>query len=121
MAEETRTYAMSELSGRGCLLRGMTDGVEALRQTVFLLLQTERYKWPVYAGGFGVELAGLFGRPSAYVIPELERRLREALLRDDRVLGVEEFNFRQQGSRLAVSFVVKSIYGEMTLATEMEV
>ena len=121
MVEETRTYAMSKLSGQGCLLRGMTDGVEALRQAVFLLLQTERYKWPVYTGGFGVELAGLFGRPSAYVIPEVERRLREALQHDERVLSVEDFKFSQQGSRLAVSFVVNSIYGEMALQTEVDI
>ena len=75
MTEETKTYAMSNLSGRGCVVRGMTDGLEALRQAVFLLLQTEAGRWPVYSGDYGVELAGFFGRPSAYVIPEAERRL----------------------------------------------
>lgn len=119
MTEESRTYAMSELSGRGCALRGMTDGVEALRQTVFMLLQTEAARWAVYPGGFGVELADLFGQPLVYVIPEVERRLREALLRDERILNVENFSFKQQGSRLLVDFVVKSVYGEMTLAAEI--
>ena len=119
MTEETITYAMSNLSGRGCVLRGMTDGLEALRQAVFLLLQTEAGRWPVYSGDYGVELAGLFGRPSAYVIPEAERRLREALLRDERILAVEDFKFKQQGSRLACRFVVKSIYGELALETEV--
>lgn len=120
MTEENRTYALSERSGRGCAVRGMTDGLEALRQAVFLLLQTEAGRWPVYSDKYGVELAGLFGRPSAYVIPEVERRLREALLHDERVCGVEDFHFVQQGSRLAVSFVVKSIYGELALKTEVD-
>ena len=53
------------------------------------------------------------GQPAAYVIPEAERRLREALLQDDRVLGVEEFRFARQGRSLAVSFLVRSVYGDL--------
>ena len=56
--------------------------------------------------------------PPAYVIPEAERRLREALLHDERILSVEDFAFKRQGGRLAISFVVKSIYGELELKTE---
>ena len=44
---------------------------------------------------------------------EAERRLREALLQDDRVLGVEEFRFARQGRSLAVSFLVRSVYGDL--------
>ena len=86
---------------------------EALRQAVFLLLQTERGRWPIFSAGFGVDLLGLVGQPAAYVIPEAERRLREALLQDDRVLGVEEFRFARQGRSLAVSFLVRSVYGDL--------
>lgn len=118
MAGETQTYALTNLSGQGCFVRGRTDGLEALRQAVFLLLQTEAGRWPVYSDAYGVGLAELFGRPTAYVIPEAERRLREALLHDERILSVEDFAFKRQGGRLAISFVVKSIYGELALKTE---
>ena len=39
--------------------------------------------------------------------------MREALLQDDRVLGVEEFRFARQGRSLAVSFLVRSVYGDL--------
>ena len=66
-----------------------------------------------FSAGFGVDLLGVVGQPAAYVIPEAERRLREALLQDDRVLGVEEFRFVRQGRSLAVSFLVRSVYGDL--------
>ena len=69
---------------------------------------------PAPGGVFAVaDLLGLVGQPAAYVIPEAERRLREALLQDDRVLGVEEFRFVRQGRSLAVSFLVRSVYGDL--------
>ena len=113
--QEARTWALSEFAPDGgeCFVQGRCDGLEALRQAVFLLLQTERGRWPVLSAGFGVDLLGFVGQPAAYVIPEAERRLREALLQDDRVLGVEEFRFARQGRSLAVSFLVHSVYGDL--------
>lgn len=101
-------------------LRGRTDGLEALRQTVYLLLQTEQGAYEIYPE-FGVKLADLVGQPMAYVIPEVERRLREALLADERVLAVEDFHFcRTPGSgALAISFVIRSVYGELAAAKEV--
>ncbi len=121
--QEARTWALNDLDGEaggaGSFLQGSCEGLAALRQAVFLLLQTERGRWPVFSAGFGVDLLGLVGQPAAYVIPEAERRLREALLQDDRVLAVEEFRFAQQGRRLAVSFLVRSVYGDLQAEVEI--
>ena len=42
--QEARTWALSEFAPDGgeCFVQGRCDGLEALRQAVFLLLQTER-------------------------------------------------------------------------------
>ncbi len=119
--QEARTWALSEFASDGgeCFVQGRCDGLEALRQAVFLLLQTERGRWPVFSAAFGVDLLGLVGQPAAYVIPEAERRLREALLQDDRVLGVEEFRFARQGRSLVVSFLVRSVYGDLQAEVEI--
>lgn len=117
--QEAQTWAIDELGVEECRLQGRCDGIEALRQAVFLLLQTERGRWPVFSAGFGVDLQGLLGQPAAYVIPEAERRLREALLQDDRVLAVEDFQFARQGRRLTVGFVVRSVYGDMQAEVEI--
>lgn len=124
--QEARTWALNDLASEageageaGSFLQGSCDGLEALRQAVFLLLQTERGRWPVFSAGFGVDLLGLVGQPAAYVIPEAERRLREALLQDDRVLAVEEFRFARQGRKLTVSFLVRSVYGDLQAEVEI--
>jgi len=44
------------------------------------------------------------------VIPE---RITEALLSDDRINDVSDFEFEIKGNRLTVRFIVHSIYGEL--------
>ncbi|MCP3283021.1 DUF2634 domain-containing protein, partial [Clostridioides difficile] len=67
---------------------GICDDVEALKQTIFLTLNTERYQHLIYSWNYGVELNDLIGEPISYVIPELERRIKEALIQDDRIENV---------------------------------
>ena len=70
---------------------GICDDVEALKQTIFLILNTERYQHLIYSWNYGVELNDLIGEPISFVIPELERRIKEALIQDDRVENVDNF------------------------------
>lgn len=96
-------------------VRGYTDSLEAMKQAVFKILQTERYQSPIYSGGYGVELADLFGQPVSYVQPELERRITEALMQDERILSADGFTFSQKKKgELLVSFEVKTVFGEFT-------
>ena len=41
---------------------GKTDGLEALRQAVFLILHIQRYEHLIYSWRYGVELKDLFGK-----------------------------------------------------------
>lgn len=117
---KTETYALRE-NGGNTVLNGRVDGLEALRQAVNLLLQIEQAEYAIFSSGYGVALADLPGQPMSYVIPEVERRLREALLRDERILAVENFSFAANGRRLSVGFVIKSIYGELSQTAEVTV
>lgn len=130
---ESATYALARLEEpenegeetEQNFLRGRVDGLAALRQTTYLLLQTEQGEYEIYPE-FGVRLRDLVGRPMAYVIPEVERRLREALLADERVLAVEDFQFdcgAGGGLRgaLSVSFTIKSIYGSVESGLDIKI
>ena len=66
-------------------VRGETDELDAMRQAVSKILQTARYRYAVYDWNYGVELEDLYGKNVSYVIPELKRRIEDALLADDRV------------------------------------
>ncbi|MDU8766989.1 DUF2634 domain-containing protein, partial [Clostridioides difficile] len=92
---------------------GICDDVEALKQTIFLILNTERYEHLIYSRNYGVELNDLIGEPISYVIPELERRIKEALIQDDRVENVDNFEFQDVKGKVHCKFTVYSKYGNI--------
>lgn len=71
---------------------GMTDDLAAIEQAIYKILNTERYKYVIYSWNYGVELEELFGKPIPWVFSELPRRIREALVQDDRINDVTEFD-----------------------------
>ena len=117
-AEPTRTYALSWERGR---IQGHADGAEAVKQAIYLILNTERYQYPVYSWNYGVELMELFGKPVNYVLPELKRRIAEALLQDDRVTAVDQFAFETEGGKVHVTFVAHTVFGGMELEKEVDI
>lgn len=108
----TETYGLTETESGVLCVRGRVDGLQALRQAVYLMLNIEKGRSEIFSADYGVELEGLLGQRREYVVPELERRLREALCHDERVLDVVDFAFEFSGPRVHVSFVVKSVYGD---------
>lgn len=91
--------------------KGKTDEVEAVQQAVYKILNTERYTYPIYSWNYGIELKDLFGQPIPWVYPELERRITEALVWDDRINSVTDFEFENVKNDVHASFTVNSIYG----------
>ena len=92
------------------VLSGTCDGKQAVIQAIYLILFTDRFKWVIHEWSYGHELASLFGMPLTYVIPEIERLVKEALTKDDRIDDVYNFHFEQGNDRISlfVSFDVKS-------------
>ena len=100
-------------------ISGYTDDLDAVKQTVYLILSTERYKHIIYSWDYGVELFDLIGKPMPYVMSELPRRIKEALTQDNRITDVIDFKFQPQGKRLHTTFTVVSNVGN--ISTELEV
>lgn len=99
---------------------GTCDGLEAVKQAVFKILNTERYKYPIYSRNYGVELEHVFGRPASYAVSEIERVIREALLQDDRITEVKDFSFEFPcKNTVAAQFTVVSIFGSYTETKEV--
>ncbi len=106
-----RTYRM-ELEGDS--VRGYVDGQEAVKQAIFRILQTERYQYIIYPWWYGIETADLYGEPVNWVCAELERRITEALMVDDRIISVGEFE-HDTGVKGEVhtTFIVHTVYGDV--------
>lgn len=96
------------------IINGFRDELEAMKQVIFKILNTERYQYLVYSKYYGIELEDLFGEPVSYVCPELERRITEALVQDDRVESVDSFSFDIVKKRTVhVTFIVHTVFGEI--------
>ncbi|MBQ4541669.1 MAG: DUF2634 domain-containing protein [Clostridia bacterium] len=94
------------------VINGFCDELEAMKQVVFKILNTERYQYIIYSWNYGIELLDLYGEPVTYVCPELERRITEALVQDDRIDSVDSFVFDVTEKRtVKVTFTVHTIFG----------
>lgn len=96
------------------IINGFCDELEAMRQVVYKILNTERYQYIIYSWNYGIELLDLYGEPITYVCPELERRITEALVQDDRIESVDNFEFDVSEKRtVKVTFTVHTIFGDV--------
>lgn len=118
--QPTKTYKINHLKDEQRIY-GNIDGIEALKQAVYLMLSVERYENIIYSWNYGIELANLFGKDKYYVMAELERVITEALLIDDRIKEVTDFEFDTDKNKVHCTFTVKSIYGDFTEEKTIEV
>lgn len=90
------------------------DETEAMKQVIFKILNTERYDYVIYSQNYGIELKDLYGEPLSYVCCELIDRITDALIQDDRIESVSDFDFTtfKKGEVLA-TFVVHTIFGDV--------
>ena len=108
--EEIPTPTPRIIMGKNRLV-GSCDGLEAIKQAVYLILNVERYRYVIYSSNYGVEFDDLLGKPVPYVLPELKRRIEEALTQDDRITSVDGFEFKTKKDTVHCTFTVHSIFG----------
>ena len=96
------------------IINGFCNELEAMQQVIYKILNTERYQCIIYSWNYGIELLDLYGEPVTYVCPELQRRITEALLQDDRIESVDNFEFNTSEKRtVKVTFTVHTIFGNV--------
>lgn len=95
------------------------DRKDAVKQAVYKALSTRRYEHLIYSSDYGMEWSweGMAGR--SMVESELERWIREALLPDDRISDVTEFDFVHEADGVRVSFTVETDFGSFREETEV--
>ena len=93
---------------------GVCDGLEAVKQSVYKVLNTERYAYVIYSWDYGIELKNLYGKSPMYACPEIERMVKEALSQDDRITSIDDFEFDiSKKGVVSVSFTVRTIFGDL--------
>ena len=96
------------------IVNGFCDELEAMQQVIYKILNTERYQNIIYSWNYGIELLDLYGEPMTYVCPELQRRITEALIQDDRIESIDNFEFDiSEKKAVKVTFTVHTIFGNV--------
>lgn len=101
------------------IIVGKVDQLEAMKQAIYMILSVERYEYLIHSWNFGVELRDLFGRPVSFCLPEIKRRISEALLQDDRITAVDDFDFDVETGEVTAIFTVTTIYGQFHAKKEV--
>jgi hypothetical protein len=114
--QPSRTYRLDAANDK---ILGKIDELEAIKQAIYLRLSIEKYENIIYSSDYGIELVDLFGEPITYVIPEIQRRITEELLKDDRINNVDDFSFIEEKGSVTASFIVHTTLGDVD--TQMEV
>lgn len=116
ISQPSKTWHIDPDTGR---IDGTTDGVSAVRQAVEIILNVERFRWQIYQPSSGVQLNDLLGQDPGYVSAELQRRVTEALLMDDRIQGIQNFEVSIQGEALVVELTVNTVFGAVQESLEV--
>ena len=94
-------------------LRGRGDNWEAVRQAVEVIVNVERFKWQIYTPNFGTDYGGLLGTDPGYAASELRRRLEDAFLPDNRILGIKDYAYTFRDVSLTVTFTALTVFGDV--------
>ncbi|WP_242825934.1 DUF2634 domain-containing protein [Metaclostridioides mangenotii] len=112
----TKTYKLNLENNK---IQGKTDDLEALKLTIYKILNTERYENAIYSWNYGIEFRDIIGMPISLAIPTIERRISEALMQDDRIEKVDSFEFERKKGIIHVKFVVHTKYGSLDIDKEV--
>ena len=116
--EEDLLEESAELSDKTFLLnfennriQGNIKELEAVKQSIICMLETERYAYLIHTWQYGASLEQYIGQSYDYVTADIGREIKETLMTDDRIIDVYGFKFEQIGENLKVNFEVNTVYG----------
>ena len=109
--QPSKNYRMQVKDGA---INGTCDSLNAMSQVIYKIVNTERYMHPIYSWNYGIELTDLIGERVSYVCAEVERRITEALIQDDRIESVSDFKFdTSKKHEVVCTFAVHTIFGDV--------
>ena len=113
----SRTYKLDTHQKR---IIGYVDDLDAMVQAIQKIFETERFAWQIYTHEYGIELESLLGQEQDFVITVLESRIKDALLSDDRIIELQDFQVTQTSKdTLTASGHVITTHGTVELREEI--
>ena len=103
--QPSRTYRL-----KNDRVLGYVDGLEAVKQAVNCILNTERFEHVIYSWNYGREFSKLYGRSQGMLESKIKKRIR----------SVGAFSFSRSGKQLLVTFTVSCDQGVFEAEKEVD-
>lgn len=118
VSESSKTFYLNPETNR---IEGKIDGMQAVEQSIVMMLSTERYSSLIYDWNYGSSLEKYLGKPYDYIVGDAGREIRETLLTDDRITDVHSFSFHRSGDECSISFTVETIFGSTAISAAISI
>ena len=116
--QTTTTYKEYEFDFNNNTLTGkQLEEKEALRMWIYKALLTPRYVHPIYTWDYGQDIDELIGQgyEMDYIKSEVERRVIECLLINERIIRCHGFDINLINDTLHITFTAETTFGEVTI------
>ncbi len=111
--EKNKTYKIDFENGR---IGGFIDDIEAIKQAIEKIILTQRYSHLIYSNNYGNEANTLLKDSDLsedFILTELENFINEALLSDERITEIDDFEAYIDIDVIYISFIAKTIFGDV--------
>lgn len=116
-----KTFKMNETAKRFSNMIDDEDTENAIKQTVYCILNTQRYDSEIFSSDYGFEYQDLIGEDIDYVCAVLPSRIKEALTMDDRIEDVTDFDISVKNKSVFAKFTVVTADEDVEVETEVNI
>lgn len=118
---ETRQIPSKTFGIAGDRLTEYIDNIEAVKQAILIILDINRFEYPILSWNFGNEMRRIIGEPMEYAMIKTEQYIKEALTQDDRIKDVVDFEFEVARHKLLANYRVVTVFGDFNNETEVNI
>lgn len=97
----------------GQLTGKIVEGIEAIKVWIWLCLHTERFRHAIYSADYGTSFEQYIGHvlSDEYINTDCESEISDALLINEYIESIEDFEAVKDGEHLRVSFRALTKFG----------
>ena len=99
----------------GQLTGKMVEGLEAIKVWIWLCMHTERFRHAIYSADYGTSLEQYIGHmlSEEYINTDCESEISDALLINEYIESIEDFEAVRNSDSLNISFRVVTKFGSI--------
>ena len=102
-------FATGQLTGK------IVEGLEAIKVWIWLCMHTERFRHAIYSADYGTSLEQYIGHmlSEEYINTDCESEITDALLINEYIESIEDFEAVRNSDSLNISFRVVTKFGSL--------